>query len=153
MTFTLKPVTNEVLPSLMRLELKPGQDRFVAPVMHSLAEAYVTKTAWPRVVTEGEEVLGFVMANFDPDNDLVPFRCGIWRMNVAAHAQGRGVGTFAVEEVAQEARTRGFDRMTVLWESGEGSPEGFYLRCGFVPTGEVLFGEVVGERSTAPRQY
>lgn len=151
MSYSLLPVDNDVLPALMRLELKPGQERFVAPVMHSLAEAYVTTTAWPRIITDGSEVLGFVMANFDLDNELIPFRCGIWRMNVAGHAQGRGVGSFAVEEAAREARERGFSRMTVLWERGEGGPEGFYLRCGFEPTGEVLFGEVVGARSTEAR--
>jgi len=30
------------------LELRPGQGRFVAPVVRSLAEAYVHPTAWPR---------------------------------------------------------------------------------------------------------
>jgi len=33
----------------------------------------------------------------------------------------------------------------VLWEKGDGGPEGFYLRLGFVPTGE-LFGEIVGAK-------
>ena len=37
--------------------------------------------------TPGEQVVGFVMANFDPDNELEAFRCGIWRLNVAADAQ------------------------------------------------------------------
>jgi diamine N-acetyltransferase len=85
------------------------------------------------------------MANFDPDNELEAFRCGIWRLNVAADAQGSGVGRFAVEAVAEEARRRGSSRMTVLWEKGDGGPEGFYLRLGFVPTGE-LFGEIVGAK-------
>jgi diamine N-acetyltransferase len=92
----------------------------------------------------------FVMANFDPDNELEPFRCGIWRLNVAADAQGRGVGRFAVDTVAAEGRRRGRSRITVLWEKGTDGPEDFYLRLGFVPTGE-LFGEVVGVKDiTAP---
>ncbi|WP_207453875.1 GNAT family N-acetyltransferase [Herbiconiux sp. SYSU D00978] len=149
--FRLEELSTENLPGLVELQLRPGQERFVAPVLHSIAEAYVTPTAWPRAILEGDEVVGFVMANFDPDNELEAFRCGIWRMNVAGSAQGRGVGRFAVEEVAAEARRRGQSRMTVLWEQGEGGPEGFYLRCGFEPTGEVLFGEIVGARSTEPR--
>jgi diamine N-acetyltransferase len=37
------------------------------------------------------------------------------------------------------------DRITVLWDATHvRSPEQFYLRCGFRPTGELL-GEVVGE--------
>ena len=115
----------------------------MAPVVESVAEAYVTPTAWPRAILDDDEVVGFVMANFDPDHELEAFRAGVWRLNVAATAQGRGVGRFAVEQVAAEARRRGVERITVLWERGEGGPEGFYLRLGFVPTGE-LFGETVG---------
>jgi len=134
------------LGGAVRLTLKPGQERFVAPVVASIAEAYVTPTAWPRVVVDDGEVVGFIMGNFDPDNELDAFRAGIWRMNVAADAQGRGVGRFAVEQLEQEARRRGVGRITVLWERGEGGPEGFYLALGFTPTGEELFGETVGEK-------
>jgi diamine N-acetyltransferase len=147
----LAELTRDNLRAAVGLTLKPGQEKFVAPVVQSVAEAYVTATAWPRVVLDGEQVVGFVMANFDPDNELEAFRCGIWRLNVAADAQGRGVGRFAVDAVAEEARRRGQTRLTVLWEKGAGGPEGFYRTLGFVPTGELL-GEVVGEKdiSAAP---
>ena len=141
----LAQLTADNVDAAIGLELRPGQERFVAPVVRSIAEAYVHPTAWPRLVLDGDEVVGFVMANFDPDNELEAFRCGIWRLNVAGAAQGRGVGRFAVDAVAEEARRRGRSRITVLWEKGPGGPEGFYLRLGFVPTGE-LFGEVVGAK-------
>jgi hypothetical protein len=35
------------------------------------------------------------------------------------------------------------ERISVLWERGEHGPEEFYLKLGFIPTGEELFGEVV----------
>jgi diamine N-acetyltransferase len=129
----------------IRLELRPGQERFVAPVVRSIAEAYVHPTAWPRVVFDGDQLVGFVMANFDPDNEQAAFRCGIWRLNVAAAAQGRGVDRFAVDAVAAEARRRGQSRITVLWVPGPDGPEGFYLKLGFVPIGE-LFDQVVGAK-------
>ncbi|HEY6746673.1 MAG TPA: GNAT family N-acetyltransferase [Mycobacteriales bacterium] len=146
----LAELTPDNLRAAVGLTLKPGQERFVAPVVQSVAEAYVTPTAWPRVVLDGDRVVGFVMANFDPDNELDAFRCGIWRLNVAADAQGRGVGRFAVDAVAAEARRRGRSTITVLWEKGEEGPEGFYLSLGFVPTGE-LFGEIVGSKDVTPR--
>lgn len=139
----LAELTPDNLGAATKLQLKPSQERFVAPVVESVAQAYVTPTAWPRVVLDGDQVVGFVMANFDPDNELEAFRCGIWRLNVAADAQGRGVGRFAVDAVAAEARRRGRSQLTVLWEKGDDGPEGFYRTLGFVPTGE-LFGEVVG---------
>jgi diamine N-acetyltransferase len=144
----LAELSPDNLGAAVGLTLKPGQEGFVAPVVQSIAEAYVTPTAWPRVVVDGDRVVGFVMANFDPDNELEEFRCGIWRLNVAADAQGSGVGRFAVEAVAEEARRRGRSRLTVLWEKGDSGPEGFYLRLGFVPTGE-LFGETVGTKDLA----
>ncbi|MFD0885504.1 GNAT family N-acetyltransferase [Streptosporangium algeriense] len=73
-----------------------------------------------------------------------PFRSGLWRLNVVAEAQGRGVGRFAVESVAAEVRRRGGTRMYVTWEPGEDGPEGFYRRLGFQATGEVSGGETVG---------
>ncbi len=46
---------------------------------------------------DGEEVVGFVSANFDPDGPVDHFRSVLWRINVDADDQGRGVGRFAVE--------------------------------------------------------
>jgi diamine N-acetyltransferase len=128
------------------LRIKPEQERFVASVADSIADAYVhPDTAWPRLILAGDRVVGFVMGGFDPDSEIDAFRAGIWRLAIAAEEQGRGYGRFAVEAVAQEARRRGQDRITVLWIPGEGGPEEFYLRLGFRPTGEELSGEVVGE--------
>lgn len=145
MTLRVEPLSGQNLPDALEIEVAPHQRQFVAPVAHSLAEAYVNlDTAWPRLVLDGDEPVGFVMANFDPASELAAFRAGVWRLNVAVAAQGRGVGRFAVGVVADEARARGFPAITVLWKRGEGGPEGFYLRCGFVPTGEEIHGQVVG---------
>ena len=140
-------MTPDNVVAACRLELEPGQERFVAPVAESLAEAYAQPTvAWPRLVYDGERLVGFVMGAFDPDSPVDYFRCGIWRLAVAAGHQGSGCGRFAVEGFCAEARRRGADRITVLWIPGPGGPEGFYLRCGFAPTGQTFHGQVVGER-------
>ncbi len=144
MTLHLEELTADLLPAVIKIPPAVGEKANVAPVVHSIAEAYVTPTAWPRAILDDDTVVGFVMANWDPDNEIEAFRGGIWRLNVADEAKGRGVGRFAVEEVAAEARRRGYDRITVLWVSGEDGPEQFYLRVGFRKIGE-LFGEVVGE--------
>jgi len=126
------------------LTLKPGQEQFVAPVSHSIAEAYVNPTtAWPRVVVEDETVVGFIMGNFDPDAAQEEFRSCIWRINVAADAQGHGVGKFAVRALAEEARARGFDRLTVIYERGEEGPEEFFARVGFTTYSETQYGEAI----------
>lgn len=129
------------------LTLKPGQDAFVAPVSHSIAEAYVNQdTAWPRVVVLDDTVVGFIMANFDADTSNEMYRATILRMNVDADYQRRGVGSFAVEAVLEEARRRGFEKVVAIWEEGELGPGEFFRAMGFEVTGETEYGESIGER-------
>jgi diamine N-acetyltransferase len=128
------------------LTLKPGQEQYIAPVSYAMATPFLDpSTGWSRVVVDGDdEVLAFIMANFDPNAHEEEFRSCIWRMNVSAEAQGKGVGKFAVRETANEARKRGFDRLTVIWEPGEEGPEEFFKRVGFVVVDETQYGEKVG---------
>ncbi|MFM6975216.1 MAG: GNAT family N-acetyltransferase [Agromyces sp.] len=127
------------------LSLKPGQEQFVAPVTYA-AEASVINpaTTWQRVVTLGGKVVGYVQANFDPDESREELRACIWRINVDADVQGKGVGRFAVKAVTEEAKSRGFDHITVMWEPGTGGPGEFFHRIGFVDVGESAYGDVIG---------
>ncbi|GAA1510286.1 diamine N-acetyltransferase [Agromyces terreus] len=127
------------------LSLKPGQEQFIAPVTYS-AEATVVNpaTSWQRIVTLDERVVGFIHGNFDPENAHEEFRACIWRINVDADVQGKGVGRFLTKSLAEEAKNRGFDRITVLWEPGEEGPEAFFHRIGFVDIGETAYGDVIG---------
>lgn len=128
------------------LGLKPGQELFVAPVTYAMASPFLSpNTGWSRVILDDVDgVVGFVMANFDPDADEMEFRSCIWRMNVAAEAQGRGVGRFTVMAAADEARKRGFERLTVIWEPGPEGPEEFFIRVGFTVVGQTQYGEAIG---------
>ncbi|HEY8472245.1 MAG TPA: GNAT family N-acetyltransferase [Natronosporangium sp.] len=146
-TLRIAEVTGDNVIAACRLKVRPEQEGYVAPVAVSLAEAYVNQhTAWPRLVYDGDQLVAFVMAGFDPESPVDFFRCGVWRLNVAAEHQGKGYGRFAVEAVCDEARRRGERRATVLWKPGEHSPEGFYLRLGFRKTGQVFHDQLVGER-------
>jgi GNAT superfamily N-acetyltransferase len=129
------------------LTLRPGQEQFVTPTSYAIADAAINPlTSWPRVVvsSDDDQIVGFIRGNFDPDNSQEEFRSCIWRINVAADAQGAGIGRFAVMALADEARTRGFDRLTVLWEDGEDGPGEFFLRLGFVVVGQTQYGENFG---------
>ncbi|MFJ8753304.1 GNAT family N-acetyltransferase [Streptomyces sp. NPDC102441] len=146
----LEKVTPDNVLDACRLKVAPGQERFVAPVARSLAEAYADpETAWPRLVHDGDRLVGFVMAffdvRFDPANPEDRLRSGLWRLAVAADEQGKGYGRFAVHAVCEEILRRGQKRVTVTWTPGEGGPEEFYLRLGFRRTGEMSEDEVVGE--------
>ncbi|WP_312872295.1 GNAT family N-acetyltransferase [Amycolatopsis dendrobii] len=100
----LAEVTSDNVGAAGDLSVAPHQERYVAPVARSLAEAYTQPSvAWPRLVYAGDDLVGFVMAAFDPGCPIDYFRCGIWRLNIAAEHQKKGYGKFAVEAVLAEA--------------------------------------------------
>jgi len=141
----LEELSASTIVAANSLTLRPGQEQFVTPTSYAIADAYINPlTSWPRVVLDGDEVVGFIRGNFDPDNASPEFRSCIWRINVSASAQGLGIGRFAVEALAEEARSRGFTQLTVIWEPGEDSPEEFFLRIGFTLIGETQYGEKIG---------
>lgn len=128
------------------MSLKPGQEQFLAPVSYGIAATVINpQTSWQRVVLDANEVVGFVSANFDDEAPQEHFRSVLWRINVDADDQGRGVGRFAVEKLLEEARSRGLDRVNVIYEAGDGGPEAFFQRVGFTPVGETEYGEVIAE--------
>jgi diamine N-acetyltransferase len=141
----LEPLSATTVVAANSLTLKPGQEQYAVPVSHAEAEQTIDpEGAWPRVVLDGDEVVGFIKGSFDEHETRPEFRCCIWSINVKASAQGRGVGTFAVKGLADEARSRGFTKLTVIWDGGDKGPEDFFLSVGFVPEGETRFGEVIG---------
>ncbi|MCZ4300218.1 MULTISPECIES: GNAT family N-acetyltransferase [Microbacterium] len=133
------------------LSLKPGQEQFLAPVSYGIAATVINpKTSWQRVILDRNEVVGFVSANFDDEAPEEHFRSVLWRINVDADDQGRGVGRYAVESLIDEARERGVDHVNVIYEAGEGGPETFFHRVGFTPVGETAYGEVIAEIRVTP---
>jgi len=141
----LEELSASTIVHVNSLGLKPGQEQFVSPVSYAAAAAVTPMhTAWQRVVLEDDRVVGFIHGNFDPEALQEEFKAALWRINVDADAQGKGVGRFAVEALLEEARRRGVERQTVLWERGEEGPEEFFLRIGFTPVGETEYGEVIG---------
>ncbi|MEU6522436.1 GNAT family N-acetyltransferase [Streptomyces sp. NPDC046924] len=152
MTKTTAPRLEEITPknldAALGIRVRPDQEFAVAPVVKSLAEAYVHPgSAWPRLIMDGDRAVGFLMAFLDADwheDGGSVIRSGLWRLNIAAEEQGKGYGRFAVESVAAEIRARGGEDLYVTWHPGERGPEGFYLGLGFRENGEVVEGETVG---------
>ncbi len=127
------------------LTLRAGQEQFVTPPSYAIADAFLNPaTTWPRVVLDGDKVVGFIRGNFDPDALQEEFRSCIWRVTVAADVQGTGVGKFAVWALADEARQRGFDKLFAIWEEGDFGPGEFFIHTGFSVVGETQYGEQIG---------
>ncbi|MFD0467987.1 hypothetical protein ACFQ0B_06470 [Nonomuraea thailandensis] len=64
----LVPVTLANLDAAIAVRVRPDQEQFVTSVVKSLAEAYVRpRTAWPRLILDGADAVGFLMAFLDID--------------------------------------------------------------------------------------
>ena len=93
---------------------------------------------------DDDDVVGYIMGTFDPNAAEDFLKAALWKVNVEAKAQGKGVGRFAVEALADEARRRGFHQLTVVWASGEAGPEEFFKAIGFTIVGQTPYGENLG---------
>ena len=142
----LVELSASTIVAVNNLSLKPGQEQFLAPVSYAVAATVINpQTAWQRVVLDDDEVVAFVSANFDSEAPQPHFQSVLWRINVDADDQRRGVGRFTVQELLGEARSRDMDHVDVIYEAGEGGPEAFFQRMGFTPVGETEYGEVIAE--------
>ncbi|QTX03924.1 GNAT family N-acetyltransferase [Agromyces archimandritae] len=142
---TLEELNASNVAAANGLTLKPGQEQFIMPVTYAAETTVLSPEAqWQRVARDGEHVVGFIHGNFDAENEHEEFRACIWRINVDAEAQGQGVGRFLTASLAEEAKHRGFDRITVMWEPGVAGPEAFFHRIGFIDIGESAYGDVIG---------
>ena len=144
----LEELSAATIVAVNSMSLKPGQEQFLAPVSYGVAATVANPhTTWQRVVLSGDEVVGFVSANFDPEEPQEHFRSVIWRVNVDADDQGRGIGRFAIDSVLDEARARGIGHVDVMYEGGADGPQAFFERVGFTPIGETEFGETIARRT------
>jgi diamine N-acetyltransferase len=140
--------------SVLGLRLAPGQERFVSDAADSLAEADEEQRAMPRAWAVHDEasgeVVGFVMISdgipaetLERDEDLIgPYY--LWKLFVDADHQRQGYGTAILDAVVGYLRDRpGADVLYTSCGQGDGTPQPFYERYGFVPTGEIKWDEVV----------
>lgn len=141
---TLEPIHEGNLAAVFDLDVAPSQRGFVARNPWSLAQALADyAVAWPRAIVADGEVVGFLMLEIDPgDEDGRPFY--LWRLMIGAELHGRGYGRQAVASACDEVRARGGSELYTSWVEEDGGPGPFYMKVGFVPTGEIDDGETVG---------
>lgn len=129
------------------LRTHKSQERFVAPVVDSFADALFSEpheghpvVPWMRAVEADGDLVGFVMVALSSEHHDEPY---LWRLLVDRRHQRRGIGRRVLDLVVEDCRQRGDASLLVSWVDGKGSPRPLYERYGFVPTGEIDHGEVV----------
>ena len=143
-------VTDADRAAVIALEVAPGQERFVESVEGSFRDAIADARAAPRMWSVHDEdgtMVGFVMISDGIPSTLAADLIGpyyLWRLLIDQRFQGRGYGTATLDAVVAYVRTR--PGAAILWVSagqGEGSPQPFYERYGFVATDRIVEDEVV----------
>jgi diamine N-acetyltransferase len=139
MTVSLRPVDQGNYRECIELSVDPGQQRFVASNVQSLADAYVWRdAAEPHAVYAGDDLVGFAMYGQHPDT-------GAWwviRLMIAPEHQGRGYGRAAMETMIDLMVERiGCEEIVTSFVPGNTVAAALYESLGFRPTGEEEDGE------------
>lgn len=123
------------------MQLSAEQNRFVAPNVVSLAQAWLYQDeARPLAVCDGDEVVGFLMLDWDENERTV----GIWRFMIAPAHQNKGFGRKALQAAIQLAREANcFDLMHLDYIPGNDVARNLYYSLGFRENGDVEDGEIV----------
>jgi diamine N-acetyltransferase len=118
--------------------LPPGQRAVVADNAVSIAQGHVSENAWMRAIYAGETPVGFIMLHIGSDwaDGIDCPGVFLWRLMIAAPYQGRGVGRSAINLLVRHLRALGIPALYTSYHPGEGSPNSFYQKLGFVPSGE-----------------
>jgi diamine N-acetyltransferase len=117
--------------------LSPPQRKMVAENVRSIAEAHFSASAWMRAIYADDVPIGFIMTHTGSDYEDGIDCPGVflWRFMIAGPYQGKGYGKLALEKLIHHLKAMGIPVLYTSCGQGEGSPEGFYRRLGFAPTG------------------
>jgi diamine N-acetyltransferase len=134
----LVPVTRENVRAVCALALRPGQDKLVAPAAYTAAEAmHYGERSLLRAIARDGEVVGVLWALLD---EQPPY---LVRFMVDGRVQHQGIGRAALGLLFDELRAAGCSRLELSYVPVPDGAEGFWLGCGFEPTGREMSGETV----------
>ena len=140
--FSVRPVDAGNAAAVMKLQVAPGQRRFVAPVDRSLAQLAYEPAGRAVAMFDGDEPVGMMLlyeARLDKEEPADQLY--VWRLLVDARHQRRGLGRLAIAWVLEEARRWGVPEVGLSHVIAPGHAGPFYGKLGFVYTGEIDDGE------------
>ena len=131
----LRPIGEDNFIDAFKLELAPGQERFVSHPIRSLAQAYVYRDqCQPFGICAEGRMVGYVMVIYDYD---VP-EYDIWHMMIDESMQGRGFGGEALDRVIEYIKAKPFgdsNRVALTCNRDNAAARRLYEKKGFSATG------------------
>lgn len=120
------------------------QRKMVADNARSIAQAHFSENTWMRAIYADETPVGFLMLHTGSDYEDGIDCPGVflWRFMIAGPFQRKGFGKKAMKRLIAHLRAQGVGELYTSCGQGDESPEGFYRRLGFTPTGELYGDEI-----------
>jgi len=134
----LRPVDNTNWQAVARLSVTQEQENYVSSNAWSLLQAAHEQWMKPLAIYVAGSPVGFVLWGRKPSDGQL----WLMRLMVDAHAQGHGYGGAALDEMIHRARAEGADVLYLSYVPGNAVAERLYSHRGFVPTGEIVVGEL-----------
>lgn len=132
---TLQKIDAKNYMECFRLQLAPGQEKYVSSPIRSLAQAYVYyKQCTPFGIYAGDQMVGYVMVIYDDEEETY----NIWHLMIDQQFQGKGYGKGAMQEALAYIRTKPFGISdTVLMTCNPENEIAYHLyqQLGFRETG------------------
>lgn len=141
----LRKIALQNLDEVIGLEVGPEQKALVADNLYSIAQAGLDPSGWCRAAYLDGEPVGFFFVKEQNGGSHI-YLC---RFMIDQHRQGRGLGRKIMIQLLDMLFSSPMVELVDLAVSREpGGGEGFYRKCGFIPTGEAYRG---GWRMVLPR--
>lgn len=136
-----RKITEDNFEAIIKMK-RPEGEKFVAPNAVSLAQAWLYREngdVFPFAVYNDDTVVGFMLLEEDMEqNELI-----LWRIMLPPEQEGKGYGTAAVKLLIQYAKESGrYKKLTLLCAEENIIARHIYDKLGFLPTGEIKYGDI-----------
>ena len=147
MNITLRPIDDSNREAVLALTVREDQP-FVAPNDVSLRQADEANAEHPGVarpfaIYADENLVGFCMFAFNPEDEDEDDRYWLWRFMIDQTEQGKGYGQAALAEIVRYFKTNGADRLFLSTEPENERGLHLYHKAGFRETGIIDDDEAV----------
>ena len=135
---SFREIDEHTILDVIRLSntLLENQNKAVASNAISIAQAHFAKNAWFKAIYAGETLVGFIMLNNEPIQELEGIKhTYLWRFMIGGKFQKKGYGKAALELLINKLREQGYEKLIASCVDTDYGPLEFYKRLGFTETG------------------
>ncbi len=145
MEVRLTDITYDIFHEVIDLELEEEQEEYLPSNLYSIAESSFSSSFHPRAIWYGDAIVGFLMYQFDVD-DNEQHECTIWRFMIDRRHQNKGIGVTAMGLLMDEIRE--IDQceiVEVYYDENNSVAKKLYTQYGFKVVGHRDDGDAIAE--------